>query len=103
MDTHVISATGDAFIQPSDTTRGSGSSPEQERKPRKRPRLTLACEECRVRKIRCDGERPSIDPKPCSSKESNDLVVCHACVSRHGTSANCLYQNQRNEATFSRE
>ncbi|KAH7403013.1 fungal-specific transcription factor domain-containing protein [Cadophora sp. MPI-SDFR-AT-0126] len=44
-------------------------------RPFKRPRLKLACQICRDRKIRCDGARP----------------VCDSCSRKHHNAAPCIY------------
>ncbi|KAI1116659.1 hypothetical protein F5Y14DRAFT_406146 [Nemania sp. NC0429] len=53
-----------ADILPSPTGLGesssaSGSQPPSEDLPRRRPGPSVACEECRTRKTRCDGARPA--------------------------------------------
>ena len=53
----------------------------------KRARIPLACEECRARKVRCDGTQP----------------VCGACWRRRKTSPNCTYQSDKPRDNLSTE
>jgi len=50
-------------------------------RPFKRPRLKLACQICRDRKIRCDGARP----------------VCDSCSRKKYSAAQCIYPSQEVE------
>ena len=77
--------------------------PARDRRSRKRARLTLACEECQVRKVRCDGQRPGMLRRPNAYGTLRLRLACTACISKHGPSANCLYQSERATAAFSRE
>ena len=52
----------DSTIQITSTTAGVRRQPPPDgptsSKPYKRPKLKLACQQCRDRKVRCDGGRP---------------------------------------------
>ncbi|EWZ78314.1 hypothetical protein FOWG_17401 [Fusarium oxysporum f. sp. lycopersici MN25] len=66
---------------------GSSSSP-LDNEPHKRPRIgtKLACNGCRKRKVRCDGQRPR----------------CEACR-RRGVSDPCTYAESRDQSQPTRE
>ncbi|KAL2009964.1 hypothetical protein VTN00DRAFT_5771 [Thermoascus crustaceus] len=53
----------------------SRSSGKEQNRPPKRQKIALACEECRERKVRCDGARP----------------VCGTCMRRHNGQELCKY------------
>ncbi|KFZ11405.1 hypothetical protein V501_04785 [Pseudogymnoascus sp. VKM F-4519 (FW-2642)] len=84
-DTHMHGPAG--FDNSRKRADGESLAPTTDGRSRKRTRLTLACEECQVRKVKCDGQRPA----------------CTTCIARHGLHANCLYQLERATAAFSRE
>jgi hypothetical protein len=50
----------------------------------KRPRIRLACQECRDRKIRCDGARPT----------------CHSCVRKKLGPERCIYTIPDSESSY---
>jgi hypothetical protein len=63
-----------ATVTESTSSQTTGPKPiDTDNKVKKRSRRTLACDDCRRRKVRCDGNRPS----------------CTSCI-RHGTT--CHYQ-----------
>lgn len=54
------------------------SSPNKSR-PTKRQKVSLACQECRDRKIKCDGARPT----------------CGPCVKKKKPEGTCVYEPER--------
>lgn len=89
-----------------------GSSAREIRTPtrdktRKRTRLTLACEECQIRKVKCDNRKPGTwchrGLEEYKFGLLKHVIACSACTTRHGNHANCVYQSKRATAEFSRE
>jgi hypothetical protein len=63
---------------------GLADSPEQDRQRPKRRRIGYACNQCRTKKNRCDGDRP----------------VCGPCGLRQ---LECVYSAQKSRTTFTQE
>ena len=59
---------------------------EMQRLSRKRQKIALACEECRARKIRCDGRRPR----------------CSACLRKPADQRVCNYPKEHPRASIDR-
>ncbi|PKK41117.1 hypothetical protein CI102_14977 [Trichoderma harzianum] len=53
----------------------------------KRPKISVACEECRQRKVKCDGVQPR----------------CGACRRRRRPAPNCVYKPERVKTAYSHE
>ncbi|KAI7849795.1 fungal-specific transcription factor domain-containing protein [Circinella umbellata] len=57
----------------------SNSSNNKNARPTKRQKVSLACQECRDRKIKCDGERP----------------ICGPCIKKKRPEGSCVYEPER--------
>ncbi|KAI9497289.1 hypothetical protein BDB00DRAFT_805810 [Zychaea mexicana] len=66
-------ATTQQLQQPGDSSNSKNA------RPAKRQKVSLACQECRDRKIKCDGIRP----------------VCGPCVKKKRPEGSCVYEPER--------
>ena len=76
--THITSR--NKMAAPNSDDAGVATVPQPEQRPTKRRRTIYVCDLCRVKKNRCDGERPA----------------CGACLKRQ---VECLYAGQKSHAS----
>lgn len=75
-DPKVMSATADGSRPSSAAVECQGDAiQDHPTRPRKRQKIAQACDDCRARKVRCDGQRPQ----------------CGACERRYGGQQRCHY------------
>lgn len=72
----------------------------------KRRKIAVACEECRARKVRCDGQRPgNLNPYCIIIRTNRVNLVCGPCLNKaehHGVNANCLYSEKSSDRSGDR-